>query len=61
MIHQISLIIKTQTQYTKAQQRGKSLIKYALLRHCLVNHIDYLFMTNFKQNVRCFQLFWFAC
>lgn len=52
---------KTQTQYTKAQQRGKSLMKYALLRHCLANHINYLLMTHFNQNVRCFQLFRFAC
>lgn len=35
-------------------------LSYALLRHCLVNHIDYLLMTHFNQNVRCFQLFWFA-
>lgn len=30
MIHRISLKIKTQNQNTKAQQRGKSFIKYAL-------------------------------
>lgn len=36
-------------------------LSYALLRHCLVNHIDYLLMIHFNQNIRCFQLFWLAC